>query len=54
MTNGIRELVLCKGTDKKVGLQVKDISNGVFATIVVKESIDAMVSLRFADQLKLN
>lgn len=51
VTNGIRELVLCKGADKKVGLRVKDISNGVFVTIVVKDSPAAMVGLRFGDQV---
>ncbi|KAJ6644007.1 Syntenin-1 [Pseudolycoriella hygida] len=51
VTNGIRELILCKGADKKVGLRVKDISNGVFVTIVVKDSPAAMAGLRFGDQI---
>ncbi|XP_037049387.1 syntenin-1-like [Bradysia coprophila] len=51
VTNGIRELVLCKGADKKVGLRVKDISNGVFVTIVVKDSPAALAGLRFGDQI---
>lgn len=51
VTNGIRELILCKGADKKVGLRVKDISNGVFVTIVVKDSPAALAGLRFGDQI---
>lgn len=51
VTNGIRELILCKGVDKKVGLRVKDISNGVFVTIVVKDSPAALAGLRFGDQV---
>lgn len=38
VTHGIRELILCKDGDKKVGLRVKDINNGIFVTIVVKNS----------------
>lgn len=53
VTNGIRELILCKGADKKVGLRVKDISNGVFVTIVVKDTPAAIAGLRFGDQVKI-
>lgn len=42
VTHGIRELVLCKDADKKVGLRVKDINNGVFVTVVVKGSPAAL------------
>lgn len=42
VTHGIRELILCKDGDKKVGLRVKDINNGIFVTIVVKNSPAAM------------
>lgn len=42
VTHGIRELILCKDGDKKVGLRVKDINNGVFVTVVVKGSPAAM------------
>lgn len=42
VTHGIRELVLCKGADNKVGLRVKDINNGIFVTIVVKNSPAAL------------
>lgn len=42
VTHGIRELTLCKDADKKVGLRVKDINNGVFVTVVVKGSPAAL------------
>lgn len=42
VTHGIRELILCKDADGKIGLRVKDINNGVFVTIVVKSSPAAM------------
>lgn len=42
VTNGIRELILCKGVDGKVGLRVKDINNGIFVTVVVKDSPAAL------------
>lgn len=42
VSHGIRELVLCKGADNKVGLRVKDINNGIFVTIVVKGSPAAL------------
>lgn len=51
VTNGVRELILCKGFDKKVGLRVKDINAGIFVSIVVKDSPAAMAGLRFGDQI---
>lgn len=42
VTHGVRELTLCKDADKKVGLRVKDINNGVFVTVVVKGSPAAL------------
>lgn len=42
VTHGIRELTLCKDADKKVGLRVKDINNGIFVTVVVKGSPAAL------------
>lgn len=51
VTNGVRELILCKGSDKKVGLRVKDINAGIFVSIVVKDSPAAMAGLRFGDQV---
>ena len=43
VTHGIREVTLCKGADKKVGLRVKDINNGIFITLVCKDSPAALV-----------
>lgn len=43
VTHGIREVVVCKGVDKKVGLRVKDINNGIFITLVCKDSPAALV-----------
>lgn len=51
VTNGIRELILCKGADNKVGLRVKDINKGIFVSIVVKDTPAAMAGLRFGDQI---
>lgn len=50
-TNGIRELILCKGQDGKIGLRVQEINKGVFVCMVVKNSPAAMVGLRFGDQV---
>lgn len=51
VTNGIRELILCKGPDKKVGLRAQAINKGVFVCLVVKNSPAAMAGLRFGDQI---
>lgn len=51
VTHGIREVTVCKGTDNKIGLRVKDINNGVFIILVCKNSPAAMVGLRFGDQI---
>lgn len=53
VTNGIRELILCKGADNKVGLRVKDINKGIFVSIVVKDSPAALGGLRFGDQVNI-
>uniref|UniRef100_A0A182JUK1 PDZ domain-containing protein n=1 Tax=Anopheles christyi TaxID=43041 RepID=A0A182JUK1_9DIPT len=51
VTNGIRELVMCKGADKKVGLRVQAINKGIFVCVVVKNSPAALAGLRFGDQI---
>lgn len=51
VTNGIRELVLCKGSDKKIGLRAQAINKGVFVCLVVKNSPAALAGLRFGDQI---
>lgn len=43
VTHGIRDVIVCKGPDNKVGLRVKDINNGVFITLVCKGSPAALV-----------
>lgn len=51
VTNSVRELIMCKGADGKVGLRVKDISKGCFVSVVVRDSPAAAAGLRFGDQL---
>lgn len=43
VTHGIREVTVCKSGDNKIGLRVKDINNGIFITLVCKDSPAAMV-----------
>lgn len=43
VTHGIREVIVCKGTDNKIGLRVKDINNGIFISLVCKDSPAALV-----------
>lgn len=50
-TNGIRELILCKGQDGKVGLRAQGINKGVFVCMVIKNSPAALAGLRFGDQI---
>jgi len=51
VTNGVRQLTLCKDKDHKVGLRVKPIDNGVFVCLVVENSPAALAGLRFGDQI---
>ncbi|CAG9817108.1 unnamed protein product [Phaedon cochleariae] len=51
VTHGLRELLLCKDKDGKVGVRVKAINNGVFVCVVVDKSPAAMAGLRFGDQI---
>ncbi|XP_012541778.1 syntenin-1 [Monomorium pharaonis] len=51
VTNGIRELTLCKDGDGKVGVRVHTINNGVFVCLVSQDSPAAMAGLRFGDQI---
>lgn len=50
-TNGIRELILCKGHDGKIGLRAQAINKGIFVCMVIKDSPAALVGLRFGDQI---
>merc|ERR1719411_621458 len=51
LTHGIRQVVLCRGGDGKVGLRVKAIDKGIFVALVAKESPAAMGGLKFGDQI---
>lgn len=50
-SNAVRQVVLCKDEAGKVGMRVKDINNGVFVCLVMKDSPAAKAGLRFGDQL---
>lgn len=51
VTHGVRELILCKDKDGKVGLRVKSINKGVFVCVVIEKSPAALAGLRFGDQI---
>jgi len=51
LTHGIRQVVLCKDGDGKVGLRVKAIDKGIFVALVAKGSPAAMGGLKFGDQI---
>uniref|UniRef100_A0A3Q2GT03 Syndecan binding protein n=1 Tax=Equus caballus TaxID=9796 RepID=A0A3Q2GT03_HORSE len=48
---GIREVILCKDQDGKIGLRLKSIDNGVFVQLVQANSPASLVGLRFGDQV---
>lgn len=45
VTHGIREVIVCKAADEKIGLRVKDINNGIFIIYVCKNTPAALVGL---------
>ncbi|XP_031832375.1 syntenin-1 [Nomia melanderi] len=51
VTNGIRELILCKDKDGKVGLRVRAVNKGIFVCVVSPNSPAALGGLRFGDQI---
>lgn len=51
VSHGIREVVLCKDKDGKIGVKVQEISKGIFVTLVQKNSPAALGGLRFGDQI---
>ncbi|XP_012262891.2 syntenin-1-like [Athalia rosae] len=51
VTNGIRELILCKDKDGKIGLRVHPVNNGIFVCLVSPDSPAVMAGLRFGDQI---
>jgi len=48
---GIREVVLCKDGNGKIGLRVRDINKGVFVQYVHTNSPASLGGLRFGDQI---
>ncbi|XP_074055733.1 syntenin-1 isoform X2 [Macrotis lagotis] len=48
---GIREVILCKDQQGKIGLRLKSIDNGVFVQLVQANSPASLVGLRFGDQV---
>ncbi|XP_029362962.1 syntenin-2 [Echeneis naucrates] len=48
---GLREIILCKDQDRKVGLRLRAVDNGVFVQLVQANSPAALGGLRFGDQV---
>ncbi|XP_066588768.1 syntenin-1-like [Prorops nasuta] len=51
VTNGIREITLCKDKDGKIGLRVSAVDNGIFICLVTPNSPADFAGLRFGDQI---
>jgi len=51
LTHGIREVILCKDGDGKVGLKVKSVDKGIFVALVLQGSPAAMGGMKFGDQI---
>ncbi|XP_018419694.1 PREDICTED: syntenin-1 isoform X1 [Nanorana parkeri] len=48
---GLREVILCKDQDGKIGLRLKSIDNGIFVQLVQINSPASLVGLKFGDQV---
>lgn len=48
---GLREVILCKDQDGKIGLRLKSIDNGIFVQLVQTNSPASLVGLKFGDQV---
>ncbi|KAK7484068.1 hypothetical protein BaRGS_00024680 [Batillaria attramentaria] len=48
---GIREVVLCKDGEGKLGVRMRHVNNGLFVALVSKNSPAALAGLRFGDQI---
>ncbi|KAG8570791.1 hypothetical protein GDO81_011420 [Engystomops pustulosus] len=48
---GLREVILCKDQDGKIGLRLKSIDNGIFVQLVQANSPAALAGLKFGDQV---
>lgn len=51
VSHGVRQVVLCKDKDGKIGLKVKAVNKGVFVCLVARGSPAALGGLRFGDQI---
>jgi len=51
VNHNVRQVILCKDKDGKVGLRVRSVDKGVFVALVTKGSPSAMGGLRFGDQI---
>uniref|UniRef100_UPI00358F49C0 syntenin-1-like isoform X2 n=1 Tax=Myxine glutinosa TaxID=7769 RepID=UPI00358F49C0 len=49
--NGIREVILCKDGEEKIGLRLRAIDKGIFIQLVQAGKPAALVGLRFGDQV---
>lgn len=45
------QLILCKDGKGQIGLKLSAINNGIFVSVVVKDSPAAIAGLRFGDQI---
>ncbi|XP_074843261.1 syntenin-1 isoform X1 [Carettochelys insculpta] len=48
---GIREVIVCKDQDGRIGLRLKSIDNGIFVQLVQANSPASLAGLRFGDQV---
>lgn len=48
---GVREIILCKDQDGKIGLRIRAINKGIFVAFVYNQSPAALAGLRFGDQI---
>lgn len=51
VSHGIRQVVLCKDGEGRVGIKVKAVNKGIFVCLVTKDSPAAIGGLRFGDQI---
>ncbi|XP_041358785.1 syntenin-1-like [Gigantopelta aegis] len=49
--HGVREVVLCKDQDNKIGVRMRHVNNGLFICLVQTNSPAALAGLRFGDQI---
>ncbi|XP_069477192.1 syntenin-1 isoform X2 [Ambystoma mexicanum] len=48
---GVREVILCKDQDGKIGLRLKSVDNGIFVQLVQANSPASLVGMKFGDQV---